>query len=80
MHVCVAETAIGPDVIVSSRLYLIGPYHTDLHSIARASSSFTVDNPLNGLSHVLTPPSFLHPLITLVSHTVLDCSVYFYTR
>ena len=50
-----AEMAIGPDVIISSRLDLDITIRT--YSTARTSAPFTVDSPLNGLSHIL-PPSF----------------------
>jgi len=70
----VAEMAIGPDVIVSSRLDIIGPYDTDL----QYSASFTVDS--HGLSHILTPLLFasVDTCVSCTRHT--DRSVHPYTQ
>ena len=51
-----AEMAIGPDVIIWSRLDLDITIRT--YSTARTSAPFTVDSPLNGLSHIAVPPYF----------------------
>jgi len=66
--------ATGPDVIVSSRLDIIGPYYTDL----QYSASFTVDS--HGLSHILSLLLFasVDTCVSCTRHT--DRSVHFYAQ